>query len=115
MTHNIIIIIYYYYQIIEHLAVNSTLHVATSGEDFRDIMTFLTVSSNQPTCTNLTILNDNILEGCEAFFVSFEVVPNFSGVAAIPRDADKSIVVIVDDLIDGTCNYYSVTVMVHQE
>ena len=64
-------------------------------------MTLVTVSSNEPACTNLTILNDNILEGCEAFFVAFEVVPNFSGVAAIPRDADKAIVVIIDDLMDG--------------
>ena len=64
-------------------------------------MTLVTVSSNEPACTNLTILNDDILEGCEAFFVAFEVDPNFSGVAAIPRDADKAIVVIVDDLMDG--------------
>lgn len=64
-------------------------------------MTLVTVSSNEPACTNLTVLNDNILEGCEAFFVAFEVVPNFSGVAAIPRDADKAVVVIVDDLMDG--------------
>ena len=37
-------------------------------------------------------------------FVAFEVVPNFefSGVAAIPRDADKAIVVIIDDLMDGS-------------
>lgn len=77
------------------------MRTATSGEDFTDIMTVLTVSSNQPTCTNLTILNDNTLEGCEAFFVSFEVISNFSGVAVIPRDADKSIVVIVDDFSDG--------------
>ena len=77
--------------------------IATSGEDFTQFLTFLTVSSNQPTCTNLSILNDDILEGCEAFFVAFEVDPNFSGVAAIPRDEDKSIVVIVDDLADGNC------------
>ena len=75
--------------------------LAISGEDFSEIMTLVTVSSNEPACTNLTILNDNILEGCEAFFVAFDVVPNFSGVAAIPRDADKAIVVIVDDLMDG--------------
>ena len=75
--------------------------LATSGEDFSEIMTTVTVSSNQPACTNLTILNDDILEGCEAFFVAFEVVPNFSGVAAIARDDDKAIVVIVDDLMDG--------------
>ena len=84
-----------------HVTTQFLLPVATSGEDFLEIMTVLTVSSNQPTCTNVTILNDDIVEGCEAFFVSFEVDPNFSGVAAIPRDADKSIVVIVDDLMDG--------------
>ena len=77
------------------------IFAAVSGEDFSKIMTLVTVSSNEPACTNLTILNDDILEGCEAFFVAFEVDPNFSGVAAIPRDADKAIVVIVDDLMDG--------------
>lgn len=77
---------------------------ATSREDFTEIMNLLTVSSNQPTCTNITIMNDDILEGCEAFFVAFEVDPNFSGVATVPRDEDKSIIIIVDDLIDGN-NY----------
>ena len=80
---------------------NLSAILAVAGEDFSEIMTLVTVSSNEPACTNLTILNDNILEGCEAFFIAFEVVPNFSGVAAIPRDADKAIVVIVDDLMDG--------------
>ena len=38
----------------------------------------------------------------KTIFQVFEVVPNFSGVAAIPRDADKAIVVIIDDLMDGS-------------
>lgn len=77
---------------------------ATSGEDFTEIMALLTVSSEQPTCTNLIIVNDDILEGCEAFFVAFEVDPNFSGVATVSRDEDKSIIIIVDDLVDGNNN-----------
>ena len=59
------------------------------------------MASNEPTCTNITIVDDNIVEGCEAFFVAFEVDPNFSGVVAIPRDDDKSVVVIVEDLNDS--------------
>ena len=67
----------------------------------------MTVSSSQLSCTNVTILNDDILEGCEAFFIAFEVDPNFSGVAAIPKEVDKSVVVIMDDLTDSksfVCN-----------
>ena len=70
-------------------------------------MTTMTVSSSQLSCTNVTILNDDILEGCEAFFIAFEVDPNFSGVAAIPKEVDKSVVVIMDDLTDSksfVCN-----------
>ena len=61
----------------------------------------MTVSSSQLSCTNVTILNDDIVEGCEAFFIAFEVEPNFSGVATIPKEVDKSVIVIVDDLTDS--------------
>lgn len=74
---------------------------ATSGEDFLDILATMTVSSSQLSCTNVTILNDDIVEGCEAFFIAFEVEPNFSGVATIPKEVDKSVIVIVDDLTDS--------------
>ena len=61
----------------------------------------MTVSSSQVSCTNVTILNDDIVEGCEALFIAFEVEPNFSGVATIPKEVDKSVIVIVDDLTDS--------------
>ena len=64
-------------------------------------MTIITVSTSQLSCTNVTILNDDILEGCEAFFISFEVAPNFSGVAAIPKEVDSSVIVIMDDPTDS--------------
>ena len=76
-------------------------HTATAGEDFLEIMTTMTVSSSQLSCTNITILNDDIVEGCEAFFIAYEVDPSFSGVAAIPKEVDKSVIVIIDDLTDS--------------
>ena len=55
------------------------------------------------------------MEGCEAFFVAFEVDPNFSGIVAIPRDDDKSVVVIVEDVNDSKYVYRSQTCRtVHQ-
>ena len=71
-------------------------------------MTTMTVSSSQLSCANITILNDDIVEECEAFFVAFEVDPNFSGVAAIPKEVDKSVILIIDDLTDSKWDVWKV-------
>ena len=98
------------------------MYAATSDEDFLDVLTTMTVSSSQLSCTNIIILDDDIVEGCEAFFIAFEVDPNFSGVATIPKEVDKLVIVIMDDPTDSKlfwklqkrhcvdvdlpCNYY---------
>lgn len=82
------------------------MHAATSDEDFLDVLATMTVSSSQSSCTNITILNDDIVEGCEAFFIAFEVDPNFSGVATIPKEVDKSVIVIMDDPTDSKSFVY---------
>lgn len=61
----------------------------------------VTLTSNEPVCSNVTIIDDSVLEECEAFYIGFEVDTMVSGVAVVPRDVDKAIVVIVDDLNDG--------------
>ena len=76
-------------------------------------MTTLTVSPSQHSCINVTTLNDDVVEKCEAFFVGFEVDPTFSGVAAIPKDKDKSIIVIVDDVMDSKSYIYVASMCMH--
>ena len=60
------------------------------------------ISSNEPHCLSVNILSDSYVEGCEAFFIGYEVEAAFSGIATVPRDQDKSVVVIEDN--DGVWN-----------
>ena len=75
--------------------------LATPGEDFSVIAETVTLTSNEPICSNISIMDDDILEECEAFFISFEVDTTVSGAAVVPKDVDKTIIVIVEDLMDG--------------
>lgn len=74
---------------------------ATVNEDYSAFVKWITLRSNEPVCSNITIIDDGALEECEAFYVGFEVDTADSGLAVVPKDVDKSIIVIVDDHVDG--------------
>ncbi len=82
------------------------LSLATPGEDYSVYVGSITLTSNEPVCNNITIIDDDNLEECEAFLIGFEVDTMVSGVAVVPKDVDKTIIVIVDDLIDGKLTCY---------
>ena len=64
-------------------------------------METVTLDSNDPVCNSISILDDDIVEGCEAFLIDVEVQAAFSGIAVVPNDVDKMIILIEDDLTDG--------------
>ena len=59
------------------------------------------MDSNDPVCNSISILDDDILEGCEAFLIDIDVQAAFSGIAVVPNDVDKMIILIEEDLMDG--------------
>lgn len=64
------------------------------------------MDSNDPVCNNISILHDDITEGCEAFLIDIEVQAAFSGIAVVPNDVDKMIILIEDDLMEGNGNEF---------
>ena len=59
------------------------------------------MDSNDPVCNSISILDDDIMEECEAFLIDIEVQAAFSGIAVVPNDVDKMVILIEDDLMDG--------------
>ena len=76
-------------------------------------METVTLDSNEPVCNSISILNDDILEGCEAFFVDIEVQAAFSGIAVVPNDVNKMIILIEDDLRDGKYDVCMYAICMH--
>ena len=64
-------------------------------------MKTVTLNSNEPVCSSISILDDDILEGCEAFLIDIEVQADSTGIVVVPNDVDKMIILIEEDLMDG--------------
>ena len=79
--------------------------VTAPNQDFQSLNTPLTFTSDQTSgsmqCTNLQVLDDNILEEAETLILQLQVA-NDSSVVTITTGAESALVTIGEDAMDGT-------------